>query len=104
MSTTAQINANRLNAQSSTGPTSEEGKAASSQNGTTHGLCHDHTCFYFVAGEDPEKYAEIHGRRNQPWRSRNGGITLARTRRTFHALHNSRSVCAQAMPDLSFSD
>jgi hypothetical protein len=60
MSTTAQINANRLNAQSSTGPTSEEGKAASSQNRTTHGLCHDHTCFYFVAGEDPEKYAEIH--------------------------------------------
>ncbi len=60
MATAAQINANQLNAQSSTGPTSEEGKQASSQNRTTHGLCHNHTCFYLLAGEDPEKYAELY--------------------------------------------
>jgi len=59
MATAAQIEANQLNAQSSTGPTSEEGKQASSQNRTTHGLCHNHTCFYLLAGEDPEKYAEL---------------------------------------------
>ncbi len=60
MATAAQINANQWNAQSSTGPTSEEGKQASSQNRTTHGLCHNHTCFYLLAGEDPEKYAELY--------------------------------------------
>jgi hypothetical protein len=60
MATSAQIAANQLNARSSTGPTSEEGKAASSQNRTTHGLCHNHTCFYLVPGEDPEKYGELY--------------------------------------------
>ena len=60
MATAAQINANQANAQSSTGPTSEEGKQTSSQNRTTHGLCHNHTCFYLLAGEDPEKYAELY--------------------------------------------
>jgi hypothetical protein len=60
MATPAQINANQLNSQSSTGPTSEEGKQASSQNRTTHGLCHNHTCFYLLAGEDPQKYAELY--------------------------------------------
>jgi hypothetical protein len=38
MSTQAQINANRANAQQSTGPTSAVGKAASSQNNFRHGL------------------------------------------------------------------
>ncbi len=38
MSTLAQINANRANAQQSTGPTSAAGKAASSQNNFRHGL------------------------------------------------------------------
>jgi hypothetical protein len=37
--TNAQINANRGNSQKSTGPRSDEGKAASSRNGLTHGLC-----------------------------------------------------------------
>ncbi len=60
MATAAQIDANQLNAQSSTGPTSEEGKQASSQNRTTHGLCHNHTCFYLLAGEDPQKYSELY--------------------------------------------
>jgi hypothetical protein len=60
MATAEQINANQLNAQSSTGPTSEAGKQASSQNRTTHGLCHNHTCFYLLDGEDPDKYAELY--------------------------------------------
>ena len=38
MSTSAQILANQQNAQHSTGPSSPEGKAASSHNATTHGL------------------------------------------------------------------
>jgi hypothetical protein len=38
MSTSAQINANRENAQKSTGPTSEAGSARSSQNAVRHGL------------------------------------------------------------------
>jgi len=38
MSTKAQINANRQNAQKSTGPKSPEGKEAASQNATKHGL------------------------------------------------------------------
>ena len=38
MSTIAQITANQLNAQSSTGPTTPEGKSTSAQNATKHGL------------------------------------------------------------------
>ncbi len=39
MATSAQIAANRANAQKSTGPTSEAGKAKTSRNATRHGLC-----------------------------------------------------------------
>ena len=38
MSTAAQINANQLNAQSSTGPRTAEGKSTVSKNATKHGL------------------------------------------------------------------
>jgi hypothetical protein len=38
MSTTAQISANQLNSQKSTGPTSDAGKLTSAQNRRTHGL------------------------------------------------------------------
>jgi hypothetical protein len=54
MSTENQLNANRLNAQKSTGPRTPEGKAKVSQNAVTHGL----TAFRPVlAGEDHEEYA-----------------------------------------------
>jgi len=39
----AQLAANRANAQKSTGPRTEEGKARSSQNATTHGLYSQHS-------------------------------------------------------------
>jgi hypothetical protein len=50
MSTTAQIEANRLNAQSSTGPTSPEGKAKSSLNALSHGFYSKHP---LLPDEDP---------------------------------------------------
>jgi hypothetical protein len=53
MSTETQINANRLNAQKSTGPKTPEGKAKVAQNAVTHGL----TAFRPVlANENPEEY------------------------------------------------
>jgi hypothetical protein len=50
MSTAAQIEANRLNAQSSTGPTSPEGKAKSSLNALSHGFYSKHL---LLPDEDP---------------------------------------------------
>jgi hypothetical protein len=43
-----QVDANRRNAQRSTGPTSEEGKARSSRNATTHNAYGDHAVFLEV--------------------------------------------------------
>jgi hypothetical protein len=51
--TEAQIRANRENAKKSTGPRTPEGKAASSRNGLTHGLCAEKFIF---PGEDSEEY------------------------------------------------
>ena len=53
MSTTAQINANRQNAQKSTGPWTAEGKAAVSQNAVKHGLF---AAEAVVMGENPGDY------------------------------------------------
>src|SRR5689334_1485043 len=50
MSTEAQINANRLNAQKSTGPTSPEGKARSALNALKSGI---DACSTIICGEDP---------------------------------------------------
>src|SRR5471030_3294178 len=50
MSSQAQINANRLNSQKSTGPASPEGKAASSLNALKSGI---HAVSHIIPGEDP---------------------------------------------------
>src|SRR5712691_2184186 len=49
MSTDAQINANRLNSQKSTGPISPEGKARSSLNALKSGI---DACSHIIPGED----------------------------------------------------
>jgi hypothetical protein len=54
MSTETQINANRLNAQKSTGPKTPEGKEKVSQNAVTHGLT---ALRPVLANEDPNEYA-----------------------------------------------
>jgi hypothetical protein len=56
MATAAQINANRENAQSSTGPSTEAGKAASSQNHLTLGL---YTRQDYVKAEERDLYKEF---------------------------------------------
>ena len=54
MATDAQINANRRNAQRSTGPKSEAGKKRSSMNATKHGMTSKH--LNVMAGDDPVYY------------------------------------------------
>ena len=54
MSTTAQITANQANAQHSTGPRTEQGKAAVSTNAITHGATSESA---FVKGENLAEYA-----------------------------------------------
>src|SRR5437660_3370047 len=53
MSTDRQIEANRLNAQHSTGPSTPEGRAAVRLNGLKHGLCAE---TIVVPGEDPAQF------------------------------------------------
>jgi hypothetical protein len=56
MSTESQINANRLNAQKSTGPRTPDGKAKVSQNALTHGLCSTRP---ILSTENPEEYDQF---------------------------------------------
>jgi len=56
MTTEKQINANRQNAQKSTGPRTAEGKAAVSQNAVKHGLFTDS----LIRGENPAVYEAFH--------------------------------------------
>jgi hypothetical protein len=56
MATQKQINANRKNSQKSTGPKTEEGKAAVSQNAVKHGLFTDSLVF----GENETDYEAFH--------------------------------------------
>ncbi len=53
MATEAQINANRTNAQKSTGPRTPEGKAVVSRNAVTHGFLARETV---IQGEDPGEF------------------------------------------------
>ena len=52
----ARIQANRQNAKKSTGPRTPAGKAASSRNRTTHGLCAGN---YLLPGEDPAAFEAL---------------------------------------------
>jgi hypothetical protein len=54
MASLAQIEANRRNAQRSTGPKTEAGKKVSSQNALQHGLC---AATAVLPGEDPAEFA-----------------------------------------------
>lgn len=66
MATPAQIDANRRNAQRSTGPRTAQGKAASSRNATTFGLFSKHL---LLPDEDPAELDAVRGgifRRLQP--------------------------------------
>ena len=54
MASEAQINANRANAQKSTGPRTAAGKAVASRNAITHGFLAQETV---IAGEDAEEFA-----------------------------------------------
>lgn len=56
MTTEAQLNANRENAQKSTGPRTAGGKARSSLNAITHGLS---TATPVIPGEDPVEYQAL---------------------------------------------
>jgi hypothetical protein len=56
MSTEKQINANRKNAQKSTGPKTDEGKAAVSQNAVKHGLFAESV----IKGENEADYEAFH--------------------------------------------
>lgn len=57
MATAAQVIANRKNAESSTGPRSLEGKRASSQNSTRHGL--SGSTHAVLPGEDPDDFEAL---------------------------------------------
>ena len=59
MSTNAQINANRANAERSSGPKTEEGKAASSRNHHAHGLStHSYNdIFFLLPRENADAYS-----------------------------------------------
>jgi len=57
MSTKAQVKANQKNAQKSTGPQTDEGKATVSQNAVKHGLF---AAEAVIKGEDPAEYQAYH--------------------------------------------
>lgn len=57
MATAAQITANRVNAQHSTGPVSPAGKATVAQNRATHGL--SSRGFFLLPGENPEEFQAL---------------------------------------------
>src|SRR5579862_5660428 len=57
MATANQIAANRANAQKSTGPRTEEGKAKSCLNHLSHGFASSATV---MPGEDPQEFIALH--------------------------------------------
>jgi hypothetical protein len=67
MATVAQINANRANAQKSTGPRTPEGKAIVAQNAVRHGLLAQRE---IIPGEDPGEFALFRDRMREDLGSR----------------------------------
>ncbi len=65
MATQAQIDANRQNAQKSTGPRTPEGKAVSSRNSLLHGLTAEK---HFLDGEDPADFALLAEQFRAEWK------------------------------------
>jgi hypothetical protein len=59
MSTQAQIAANQANAQLSTGAKTEEGKAVSSRNHTSHGLTYRGGMFILLPWENAQEYDQL---------------------------------------------
>jgi len=59
VSTQAQVAANRANSQLSTGPRTEEGKAASSRNHTSHGLTYNGGMFVLLPWESAKEYDQL---------------------------------------------
>ena len=55
----ARLAANRANAQHSTGPVTEAGRATSSQNHTIHGLARHNGAFKLLASEDPAGFEAL---------------------------------------------
>jgi len=55
----AQLGANRANAQLSSGPKTEIGRAISSQNRTTHGLARHNGNFVLLSSEDPNGFEAL---------------------------------------------
>jgi hypothetical protein len=55
----AQVTANRANAQLSTGPKTDAGRAASAQNRTTHGLARHNGSFVLLSTEDPRGFEAL---------------------------------------------
>jgi hypothetical protein len=55
----AQLTANRANAQLSSGPKTDAGRAVSSQNRTTHGLARHNGAFVLLSTEDPNGFEAL---------------------------------------------
>src|SRR5579884_4084694 len=86
MATAKQIAANRRNAQKSTGPRTEEGKAKVSQNRTTHGLCGKF--FVLAEVEKQENYETLLARfieEEQPTTQRQHELVVKMARHTWLA-------------------
>ena len=64
MASDKQIQANRLNAQKSTGPQSPEGKKRVAQNRIKHGLAGEHVV---LANEDPSAFDDLLATLNENW-------------------------------------
>jgi hypothetical protein len=73
MSTAAQIEANRLNAQSSTGPVSPEGKAKSSLNALSHGF---YSKYLLLPNEDPAELESLRSSLIESYKPNDGAELL----------------------------